>query len=206
MFNQGVIYGWNLYFNFSELSSVYKFINWLKYFNTYCCVFVFLVWSQYTHNVVLTSIRRRFNVMDVEWMSKRRRVLTGILFIVRCQSSIEESYKMLYIWFMISKDPNKILGGISTVGRLDRLFFFLILPLDICLLTDWNIFILSFTFWLFTGIGTEHQRTVNIITDVCNLWNLIAEWTVITCNRWRYEEDVQQYCGKRKENKKLLIM
>ena len=28
--------------------------------------------SQYAHNVVLTSIRRRFNVMDVVWTSKRR--------------------------------------------------------------------------------------------------------------------------------------
>ena len=34
--------------------------------------------SQYTHDVVLTSVRRRFNVMNVVWMSKRCRVLTGI--------------------------------------------------------------------------------------------------------------------------------
>ena len=33
--------------------------------------------TQYAHNVVLTSIRRRFNVMDVVWTSKRRRLLTG---------------------------------------------------------------------------------------------------------------------------------
>ena len=33
--------------------------------------------TQYAHDVVLTSIRRRFNVMDVVWTSKRRLVLTG---------------------------------------------------------------------------------------------------------------------------------
>ena len=36
--------------------------------------------SQYAHDVVLTSVRRRFNVMDVVWTSKRCRVLTGIHF------------------------------------------------------------------------------------------------------------------------------
>ena len=35
--------------------------------------------SHYAHDVVLTSVRCRFNVMDVAWMSKRCRVLTGIL-------------------------------------------------------------------------------------------------------------------------------
>ena len=34
---------------------------------------------QYAHDVVLTCVRRRFNVMDVVWMSKRCRVLTGTL-------------------------------------------------------------------------------------------------------------------------------
>ena len=33
--------------------------------------------TQYAYDVVLTSVRRRFNVMDVVWRSKRRRVLTG---------------------------------------------------------------------------------------------------------------------------------
>ena len=33
---------------------------------------------QYAHDVVLTFIRRRFNVMDVVWRSKRRRMLTGL--------------------------------------------------------------------------------------------------------------------------------
>ena len=33
--------------------------------------------TQYAHNVVLKSVRRRYNVMDVAWMSKQRRVLTG---------------------------------------------------------------------------------------------------------------------------------
>ena len=33
--------------------------------------------AQYVNDVVLTSVQRRFNVMDVVWMSKRCRVLTG---------------------------------------------------------------------------------------------------------------------------------
>ena len=37
-----------------------------------------LVQSHYAHDVVLTSVRGRFNVMDVVWMSKRCRVLIGI--------------------------------------------------------------------------------------------------------------------------------
>ena len=37
-----------------------------------------LVESKYAHDVVLTSVRRRFNVMDAVWTSKQRRVLTGI--------------------------------------------------------------------------------------------------------------------------------
>ena len=38
-----------------------------------------LIKSQYGHDIVLTSMRRRFNVMDVVWTSKRRRVLTGVV-------------------------------------------------------------------------------------------------------------------------------
>ena len=38
----------------------------------------FSIISQCAHDVVLTSMRRRFNVMDVVWTSKRRHVLTGI--------------------------------------------------------------------------------------------------------------------------------
>ena len=34
--------------------------------------------AQYARDVVLASVRRRFNVMDVVWMSKRCRVLTGM--------------------------------------------------------------------------------------------------------------------------------
>ena len=37
-----------------------------------------LVQSQCAHNVVSTSIRRRFNVMNVVWTLKRSRVFTGI--------------------------------------------------------------------------------------------------------------------------------
>ena len=33
--------------------------------------------TQYAHDVVLKSVPRRFNVMDVVWTSKRRCVLTG---------------------------------------------------------------------------------------------------------------------------------
>ena len=39
---------------------------------------IFTLTSQYAHDVVLTSVRSRFNVMDVVWTSKRRRVLTGV--------------------------------------------------------------------------------------------------------------------------------
>ena len=35
--------------------------------------------TQYAHDAILTSERRRFNVMDVVWMSKRCRVLAGSL-------------------------------------------------------------------------------------------------------------------------------
>ena len=31
------------------------------------------------YDIVLTSVRRRFNAMDVVWMSKRCRVVTGIV-------------------------------------------------------------------------------------------------------------------------------
>ena len=34
-------------------------------------------YTQYAHDVVLTSVRRRSNVMDVVWTSKQRRLLTG---------------------------------------------------------------------------------------------------------------------------------
>ena len=36
------------------------------------------IYTQYAHDVVLTSVRRRFDVTDVVWTSKRCRVLTGI--------------------------------------------------------------------------------------------------------------------------------
>ena len=36
-------------------------------------------WTKYAHDVVLTSMWPRFNVMDVVWTSKRRCVLTGKL-------------------------------------------------------------------------------------------------------------------------------
>ena len=35
--------------------------------------------TQYAHDVVLTSVRRCFDVIDVVWTSKRRLVLTGYL-------------------------------------------------------------------------------------------------------------------------------
>ena len=34
-------------------------------------------YTQYAHDVVLKSVQFPFNVMDVVWTSKRRRVLTG---------------------------------------------------------------------------------------------------------------------------------
>ena len=45
--------------------------------------------SQYAHDVVLTSVRHRFNVMDVVWMSKRRRVPTGLSYITNMLSSFK---------------------------------------------------------------------------------------------------------------------
>ena len=41
--------------------------------------------AQYAHDVVLKSVRRRFDVMDVVWTSKRRRVLTGQSLYRLCQ-------------------------------------------------------------------------------------------------------------------------
>ena len=37
--------------------------------------------TQYAHDLVLTSMWRRFTDMDVVWTSKRRRVLTGQVWI-----------------------------------------------------------------------------------------------------------------------------
>ena len=47
--------------------------------------------SLYANDVVLTSVRRRFSVMDVVWMSKRCRVLTGsdIRFDLNCILTID---------------------------------------------------------------------------------------------------------------------
>ena len=42
----------------------------VQYYNGVCGC------NEYTHDVVLTSVRRRFNVMDVVWTLKRRRMLT----------------------------------------------------------------------------------------------------------------------------------
>ena len=67
-------------------------IHLLSIFIFFKCFFVFEnVWifsssiyfylfesSQCANDVVLTSVRRRFNVMDVVWTSKGRRVLTGL--------------------------------------------------------------------------------------------------------------------------------
>ena len=51
---------------------------WKSYKRSFLLRVYSYVASQYAHDVVLTSIRRCFNVMDVVWTSKRRRVLTGI--------------------------------------------------------------------------------------------------------------------------------
>ena len=45
--------------------------------------------AQYARDVVLASVRRRFNVMDVVWMSKRRRVPTGLSYITNMLSSFK---------------------------------------------------------------------------------------------------------------------
>ena len=41
--------------------------------------FHFITRTQYAHNVILTSIRRRPNVMDVVWTLKQRCVRTGFV-------------------------------------------------------------------------------------------------------------------------------
>ena len=47
--------------------------------------------AQYAHDVVLTSMRRRFNVMDVVWMSKRRRVrLLGVFFSFQSRAFLKD--------------------------------------------------------------------------------------------------------------------
>ena len=45
--------------------------------------------TQNAHDVVLTSVRRRFNVMNVVWMSKRCRVLTGQIYSMVATFSVE---------------------------------------------------------------------------------------------------------------------
>ena len=55
--------------------------------------------TQYAHDVVLTSVRRRFKVMDVAWTSKQRRVLTGqcyhIQFVLLLQSI---QHRIVFYW------------------------------------------------------------------------------------------------------------
>ena len=44
---------------------------------------------QYVRDVVFASVRRRFNVTDVVWMSKRCRVPTGLSYITNMLSSFK---------------------------------------------------------------------------------------------------------------------
>ena len=66
-----------------------------KYLNIYLyCKFTSIrEISQYAHDVVLKSVRRRFNVVDVVWTSKRRRVLTRLVNIKICKNFRERSFK-----------------------------------------------------------------------------------------------------------------
>ena len=58
--------------------------------------------TQYAHDIVLTSVRRRFNVMDVVWTSKRRRVLTGLGLVY---------WRNLLLWLKWFFNHNKRLPG-----------------------------------------------------------------------------------------------
>ena len=58
--------------------------------------------TQYAHNVVLTSIRRRFSVMDVVYTSKRRRVLTGKWLCVQ-RLRLELKLYLFYFYMMETK-------------------------------------------------------------------------------------------------------
>ena len=60
--------------SFLESSKSSKQLIWFKNKNIIDFKFIH---SQYAHDVVLTSIRHRFKVMDVVWTSKGRRMLTG---------------------------------------------------------------------------------------------------------------------------------
>ena len=51
------------------------------------------IMPQYAHDVVLKSVQRRFNVMDIVWTSKRRRVLSGANFFT-VKSLYEDSQKV----------------------------------------------------------------------------------------------------------------
>ena len=71
--------------NFTEylLSEVFvvpissNLVIWLLDQIRYFLIIISTHHPQYAHDVVLTFMRRRFNVRDVVWTSKRLRVLTG---------------------------------------------------------------------------------------------------------------------------------
>ena len=71
------VHCWGNYFCF--VKHVFTIYSWIKFVDGKCFsinAFTMIVSSQYAHKVVLASIRRRFNVMDVVWTSKRRRAFT----------------------------------------------------------------------------------------------------------------------------------
>ena len=75
--------------------------------------------AQYAYNVVLTSVRRRFNVMDVVWILKRCRVLTGCFFMdikKRIQFNILGVFK---------RDVSNFNAKVSLKSKRDSLCFLL---------------------------------------------------------------------------------
>ena len=83
--------------------------------------------SQYAHDVVLASLRCRFNVMDIVWTSKRSRVLTGIV-----------------LEFLTNFFPDQLILLMSTVSDLFLSGYF------ICFEVNWTVsccLIISFRWW-----------------------------------------------------------
>ena len=70
----------------SSLAHLLKIEKLLVYSYSYIAI------SQYVHVVVLTSMRRRFNVMDVVWTSKRRRRPYGDNLHLQLRFSIFRTY------------------------------------------------------------------------------------------------------------------
>ena len=72
------------------------------------------VLSQYAHDVVLTSMQRRFKVMDVVWTSKRRRVAYGDTFTRLAVETFFESRMINPKYLTVANVPEKKVRKNST--------------------------------------------------------------------------------------------